>query len=266
MAAKRTHELIPLCHQLNLTAVAVEIEPDARAARPAHRHRGAAARPHRRRDGGAGRRVGGGAHHLRHVQGRRPRHGGDGRAPAREERRAQRHVAARRPTPNRAEARSEPAHRGRPRRLGQRRRREGRAQGARGVDHPGRRARRRGRRARRPLAPPGEPAGQREHREDEGRLPDGRARAPSARTSPPRASCVYELPVGARLYAGETPARGHADRQGVPRPLRDLPPGRRLRDAARGHLRARPRGRRDPARQRHRAAQAEPHRGRPCSP
>ncbi len=28
MAAKRTHELIPLCHQLNLTAVAVEIEPD----------------------------------------------------------------------------------------------------------------------------------------------------------------------------------------------------------------------------------------------
>ena len=28
MAAKRTHELIPLCHQLNLTCVAVEIEPD----------------------------------------------------------------------------------------------------------------------------------------------------------------------------------------------------------------------------------------------
>jgi cyclic pyranopterin monophosphate synthase len=28
MAAKRTHELIPLCHQLNLTSVAVEIEPD----------------------------------------------------------------------------------------------------------------------------------------------------------------------------------------------------------------------------------------------
>jgi cyclic pyranopterin phosphate synthase len=28
MAAKRTHELIPLCHQLNLTKVAVEIEPD----------------------------------------------------------------------------------------------------------------------------------------------------------------------------------------------------------------------------------------------
>lgn len=29
MAAKRTHELIPLCHQLNLTQVAVEIEADA---------------------------------------------------------------------------------------------------------------------------------------------------------------------------------------------------------------------------------------------
>jgi cyclic pyranopterin monophosphate synthase len=30
MAAKRTHELIPLCHQLNLTKVVVEIESDAR--------------------------------------------------------------------------------------------------------------------------------------------------------------------------------------------------------------------------------------------
>ena len=28
MAAKRTHELIPLCHQLNLSAVHVEIEPE----------------------------------------------------------------------------------------------------------------------------------------------------------------------------------------------------------------------------------------------
>ncbi len=30
MAAKRTHELIPLCHQLNLTKVAVEAEADGR--------------------------------------------------------------------------------------------------------------------------------------------------------------------------------------------------------------------------------------------
>jgi cyclic pyranopterin phosphate synthase len=29
MAAKRTDELIPLCHQLNLTAVTVQIDPDA---------------------------------------------------------------------------------------------------------------------------------------------------------------------------------------------------------------------------------------------
>jgi cyclic pyranopterin monophosphate synthase len=28
MAAKRTHELIPLCHQLNLSVVRVDIEPD----------------------------------------------------------------------------------------------------------------------------------------------------------------------------------------------------------------------------------------------
>jgi cyclic pyranopterin phosphate synthase len=29
MAAKRTHELIPLCHPIGLSKVAVEIEPDA---------------------------------------------------------------------------------------------------------------------------------------------------------------------------------------------------------------------------------------------
>ena len=34
MAAKRTHELIPLCHPLALTKVAVDIEPDHDAARP----------------------------------------------------------------------------------------------------------------------------------------------------------------------------------------------------------------------------------------
>lgn len=30
MAAKRTHELIPLCHQLNLSSVAVDVEEDLR--------------------------------------------------------------------------------------------------------------------------------------------------------------------------------------------------------------------------------------------
>ena len=58
---------------------------------------------------------------------------------------------------------------------------------------------------------------------------------------------LYELPVGTRLLRRRGPARGHPDRQGVPRPLRDLPPGRRLRDAARGHLRQGHRGRRDHA-------------------
>ena len=93
MAAKRTHELIPLCHQLNLTKVAVDIEADEAlpglriTTRPA-------ARPHRRGDGGARRRVGGRAHHLRHVQGGRPRHGGHRRAAAGEERRPQRALAA----------------------------------------------------------------------------------------------------------------------------------------------------------------------------
>ena len=29
MAAKRTHELIPLCHPLSLTKVAVDLEPSA---------------------------------------------------------------------------------------------------------------------------------------------------------------------------------------------------------------------------------------------
>ena len=58
MAAKRTHELIPLCHPLPLTKVAVDIEPDhalpgfVRAGdRQGHR-------PDRRRDGGADRGLG----------------------------------------------------------------------------------------------------------------------------------------------------------------------------------------------------------------
>ena len=47
MAAKKTHELIPLCHPLLLTKVAVDIEPDSIAARPARaaRWRASPARP-----------------------------------------------------------------------------------------------------------------------------------------------------------------------------------------------------------------------------
>ena len=47
MAAKRTHELIPLCHPLALTKVEVDIAPDAEAAGPrrAARRQGRRARP-----------------------------------------------------------------------------------------------------------------------------------------------------------------------------------------------------------------------------
>ena len=268
MAAKRTHELIPLCHQLNLTTVARR-HRGRTSALPGLRivDRGAAARPHRRRDGGAGRRVGGRAHRLRHVQGRRPRHGGHGRAPAREERRPQRALAARR------RATDEPAGGA----AGEREHTvDGRIvsvnvaaekgvrkepvesitlvveHGVEGDAHAGPWHRQVSLLANESIekmlaaVPDVDPGAFGENVTTEGLV-------------------LYELPVGTRFYAGETPARGHPDRQGVPRPLRHLPPGRRLRDAARGHLRARPRGRRDRARQRHRAAQAEPHRAPPCS-
>ena len=54
-AAKRTADLIPLCHPLPLTRVAVEFALDD--ARAGDRDRGDRrdARPHRRRDGGADR-------------------------------------------------------------------------------------------------------------------------------------------------------------------------------------------------------------------
>ena len=47
MAAKRTHELIPLCHPLAVHQVAVDIEPDRSAARPerARDRQGHRARP-----------------------------------------------------------------------------------------------------------------------------------------------------------------------------------------------------------------------------
>ncbi len=97
MAAKRTHELIPLCHQLNLTAVHVDITadeelPGLRVVTEA-RLRGRTGRG----DGGARGRLGREPHHLRHVQGRGPRHGGARRPSAGEERRPQRPLATSRP-------------------------------------------------------------------------------------------------------------------------------------------------------------------------
>ncbi len=54
-AAKRTSDLIPLCHPLPLTRVAVEFTVDARRAGRRDRSHRRDARAHRRRDGGADR-------------------------------------------------------------------------------------------------------------------------------------------------------------------------------------------------------------------
>ena len=45
MAAKRTHELIPLCHPLPLTQVTVDFDAVARSRRPARRRRPRRSRP-----------------------------------------------------------------------------------------------------------------------------------------------------------------------------------------------------------------------------
>ena len=73
MAAKRTAELIPLCHPLALTSVAVDLacvpERSAVEITATCRLQG----PHRGRDGSADRGQRRGADDLRHVQGDRPR-------------------------------------------------------------------------------------------------------------------------------------------------------------------------------------------------
>ena len=76
MAAKRTSDLIPLCHPLALTHAArrARAAERARARHRDHRDR-RDRRQDRRRDGGAHRGLRRRADPLRHVQGRRPRHG-----------------------------------------------------------------------------------------------------------------------------------------------------------------------------------------------
>ena len=69
MGAKQTPSLIPLCHPLSISGVTVDLDV-ADDAVEITRH-GAHHRPHRRRDGGADRRLGRGAHRGRHGQGRR---------------------------------------------------------------------------------------------------------------------------------------------------------------------------------------------------
>ena len=53
MAARRTAELIPLCHPIRLTSCEVDLDGRPRAAGGADPRDGARRRPHRRRDGGA---------------------------------------------------------------------------------------------------------------------------------------------------------------------------------------------------------------------
>ena len=74
MAAKRTHELIPLCHPLRSTKVDGRFhaarDPAASASRRPAQRRG----QDRRRDGGADGGLGRLPHHLRHAQGGRSGH------------------------------------------------------------------------------------------------------------------------------------------------------------------------------------------------
>ncbi len=96
MAAKKTHELIPLCHPLLLTKVSVDIEADRDAARPEGHGAGARHRQDRRRDGGVDRGLGCLPDHLRHGQGGRPRHGDLRRQAGRKDRRQVRRLQIRR--------------------------------------------------------------------------------------------------------------------------------------------------------------------------
>ena len=74
MAAKKTSDLIPLCHPVALTKVLVDIAPDQALPGLSRSGRGAMRRADGRRDGGAHRRFRRLPDDLRHGQGDRPRH------------------------------------------------------------------------------------------------------------------------------------------------------------------------------------------------
>ncbi len=74
MGAKRTPDLIPLCHPLGLNSVSVELVCDPKTPRRRHRGDRENHRQNRGRDGGADRRFRRRADHLRHVQGGGSRH------------------------------------------------------------------------------------------------------------------------------------------------------------------------------------------------
>ena len=127
MGAKRTSELIPLCHPLALTDLQVSITPDRGGRRAAHPGRGRHDRADRRRDGGDDRRVRRGADRLRHGQGRRARRRDRLGPPRQQDRRQERRVGApgrrRRPAPvrqpgDRSAGRIHPSSHGRPKTSG----------------------------------------------------------------------------------------------------------------------------------------------------
>ena len=165
MAAKRTHELIPLCHPLALSFVGIDITPAGEL--PGLRIVGEA-----RLTGKTGVEMEAltaasvaALTVYDMVQGDRPRHGDRERAPAREERRPQRPVAAR-GAGEQPEARSDERRRW-PRRSSRVNvadkkgvRKTPQAEIELVAEHGVRAT------ARRPVASPGQPAGARERRED----------------------------------------------------------------------------------------------------
>ena len=84
MGAKRTAELIPLCHPIPLTDLVVEVKPDRSKGAVRHPRHGRHGGPDRRRDGGADGCLRGRPHGLRYGQGGRPGRGDPPRAGPRE--------------------------------------------------------------------------------------------------------------------------------------------------------------------------------------
>ncbi len=74
MAAKKTWDLIPLCHPISLTKVSVDIAPDQALPGLTVRAEARCCGSDRRRDGGADRRFRRLPHHLRHGESDRPGH------------------------------------------------------------------------------------------------------------------------------------------------------------------------------------------------
>ena len=75
MGAKKTADLIPLCHPLPISKVTVDLTPDPASARRADHRDGQNHRPDGRRNGGPDRRVHRRADRARHGQSRAKRHG-----------------------------------------------------------------------------------------------------------------------------------------------------------------------------------------------